>query len=215
MGQEDDDDLTRPLSPEIRREMQRIISLQQKTKTNKQNNSMPVKKAVAGKAVNTPEALKEKTVSAPAGGGGKKGSKLGSLEDVFNSTPAGSGISWPEGEFKARLTMAELIEDEKSDRVSACFTYTGHEDEEESRVNGKDAKQYYQLMTADGDPGAGIGFLKGDLEQLGYPDTPLSELEEVFKTLSNEEPEVLVKVKQNGKYTNLYLQKVYGEGDDE
>lgn len=210
------DDLTEVISQSDLRKIQQAV-LAGAVQTNKQIDKMPVQKKTLGKAVGGAAAAKaarnddndggEANVPAPK----KRG--LASLEAQFDSTPAGSGAGWPEGEYWAILTNAELYEKEGSDAISVCFTYTGEDDNEETRVANKDAKQYYQIMKDDGSLGAGVGFLKGDLEQLGYPDVPLSELEETLKDLTNAEKRCLVKVKQNGKYTNLYLQKV-DNGDE-
>jgi hypothetical protein len=81
------------------------------------------------------------------------------------------------------------------------FSYADPDGEQE-----KDQKQSYQLQDKDGNPGAGIQFLKNDLETLGYDDVPFDELEDTLSELAAEEKLCKIKVKTNGRWKNAYLQ---------
>lgn len=129
-----------------------------------------------------------------------------SFAELFDATKPGRGI-FPLGDHKMKIIGFELegdIADEGEDQgeLKAKVTYEGLEDEAE----GKTISSWYNLCSEDGDAGPGIPFLKGDLDVLGYEDVTLEDLQEIFDDIVAEEPEVIVKVKQNGQYTNAFLQ---------
>lgn len=135
----------------------------------------------------------------------KKSSK--SFADMFDATKPGG--KFPVGDFKMRIVGFELegeIADDTDDQgeLKAKITYEGHENEED--VAEKTISNWYNLADEDGKIGPGVPFLKGDLDVLGYEDVMLADLEEIFSTVEKERPEVIVKVKQNGQYTNAFLQ---------
>lgn len=139
----------------------------------------------------------------------KKSKEKRSLADIFDSTVPGRGLM-PAGDYKMKVLGYELegeIADDPDDQgeLKVKVTYEGHEDEEEG-VAGKTISQWYQIADDSGEAGPGIPFLKGDLDILGYEEVVLADLEEIFADVAAEEPEVIVKVKQNGQYTNAYLQ---------
>lgn len=144
----------------------------------------------------------------------KKAGKKTSLADVFDSTKPGRGLM-PAGDFRAIVKGYELdgeIADDPDEQgaLKVKVTYEGHEDEEEG-VAGKTISQWYQIADDDGQPGPGIPFLKGDLDILGYEDVLLADLQEIFDDVEAEQPQVIIKVKQNGQYTNAYLQGLADE----
>lgn len=156
-------------------------------------------------------AEEEEEAPAPRKGSKLKKKKAGakrSLAEIFDETKPGRGL-FPTGDFKAIVTGYELEgeiagEGEDQGLLKVKVTYEGHADEEE--VAGKKISQWYQIADDDGEPGPGIPFLKGDLDILGYEDVLLADLEEIFADVEAEQPEVVIKVKQNGQYTNAYLQ---------
>lgn len=168
----------------------------------------PPKKGLKKKA---PPAEEEEEEEAPPRKGSlkKKGSKdKKSLADVFDSTKPGRGL-FPVGEFQAYINGFEFDgeiaeEGEEQGMLKVKVTYEGHEDEEE--VAGKIISQWYQIATEDGAAGPGIPFLKGDLDVLGYEDVILADLQEIFDDVESTRPLVVIKVKQNGQYTNAFLQ---------
>lgn len=137
----------------------------------------------------------------------KKGKK--SFAALFDDTKPGRTV-FPLGDFKMLVTEYELIgeiaeEGEDQGELKAKVTFTGHDDEDE--VAGKSISNFYNLCDDDGNAGPGISFLKGDLDVLGYEDVILVDLQEIFDDINAENPEVVVKVKQNAAgYTNAYLQ---------
>lgn len=156
------------------------------------------------------EEEEEEETPAPRKGSQKKKKKAKrSLADVFDETKPGRGLM-PAGDYKMIVKGyemdGEIAEDpEEQGPLKVKVTYEGHEDEEEG-VAGKTISQWYTIADDDGEPGPGIPFLKGDLDVLGYEDVLLADLQEIFDDVEAEEPEVIVKVKQNGQYTNAYLQ---------
>lgn len=131
-----------------------------------------------------------------------------SLADVFDSTKPGRGIL-PAGDYKAYVAGFEMEGDiadegEAQGELKIKVTYEIHEDDEDAA--GKTISQWYQIADDDGEPGPGIPYLKGDLDVLGYEDIKLEDLEEIFADVEAERQVVVIKVKQNGQYTNAYLQ---------
>lgn len=175
--------------------MQRIAAKQKQNK--ERQNKMGVKKTIT-KPVATPKSAQGEDAAAEAP---KKKSRLGSLKDVFDSTKAGATGGWPDGDYIARLVGADIEEKDDSEVINVVFSYADPDGEQE-----KDQKQSYQLQDKDGNPGAGIQFLKNDLETLGYDDVPFDELEDVLAELAAAETLCKIKVKTNGRWKNAYLQ---------
>ena len=91
-------------------------------------------------------------------------------------------------------------EDEKGQSVRINFEIAT-----EGEARGEKLAQFYKCFEANGDPGKGLNFLKRDLAILGKPDVKFSELEDVFQEIVDAQTGVLITVKQNGQYTNVYL----------
>lgn len=128
-----------------------------------------------------------------------------SFADLFDKTKPGGGFM-PVGKHTCYLTSLEVEGKlDGEDKLKVKVTFEGAEDEEEG-VSGKSLSSWYSLRSEDGEPMGGIGFLKRDLEILGYADISLSDLEELCSTITNERLKVVINVKQNGQYTNAYLQ---------
>lgn len=135
-----------------------------------------------------------------------KANKKKSFADLFNATKPGRGI-FPLGDWKMKVIGYELIGDiaedgEAQGELKAKITFEGLEDEAE----GKTISNISNLCDGDGDIGPGVPFLLGDLDILGYEKVELADLEQIFADIVAEEPQVIVKVKSNGQYTNAYLQ---------
>jgi hypothetical protein len=128
-----------------------------------------------------------------------------SFSALFDKTKPGGGFM-AVGNHRVIIVGFEIEGSEEEGKMSAKVTYEGAANEEEG-VAGKSLSQWYQLMK-NGDVGAGIGFLKRDLDILGYTDVSFADLEGVFDEIVNEKKEVIINVKQNGQYTNAYLQGV-------
>lgn len=153
----------------------------------------------------------EEEEEAPRRTGSKKKKKKSSksFADIFDSTKPGRGLL-PVGDYKALVAGFEIEGDiaeegEEQGELKVKVTYEIHEDEDEG-VAGKTISQWYQICGEDGEAGPGIPFLKGDLDVLGYEDVLLEDLQQICEDIEDERPEVLIKVKQNGQYTNAYLQ---------
>ena len=75
----------------------------------------------------------------------------------------------------------------------------------EGDYQGEQISQWYKLFEADETPGKGAAFLKKDLAVLGYEDVKFGELEDVFEEIVEKKLGVVITVKQNPPYTNVYL----------
>lgn len=126
-----------------------------------------------------------------------------SWADKFDDAPKGAAASMPAGKHKVIITGFEITENDKG--VSAVIEYTGHAD---SEVEDKKLKQYYKIQDAAGEVGQGAGFLKADLEKLGFEDVSGADLEETLAEIVSKEIVCMITVKQNGQWTNAYLDGV-------
>lgn len=135
--------------------------------------------------------------------------KNASFADAFSEAKA-TGGGFPPGKHEVFIIGFELLgeiaeEGEPQGKLSAQITYEGDADEKEG-VAGKEMKSFYSLCGDDGEAKGGCGFIKKDLDVLGYEDVKLGDLEDVFEQIVAERPKVVITVKQNGQYTNAYLQ---------
>jgi hypothetical protein len=83
----------------------------------------------------------------------------------------------------------------------------------EGEMQGETVTQFYSLFDAEGQPGKGAAFLKKDLAVMGYPDCSFDDLETVFEEIVEKLLGVVITVKQNGQWTNAYLNGL-AEGSD-
>jgi hypothetical protein len=127
-----------------------------------------------------------------------------SMADAFDSAqPAGQVAP---GKYEAILVDAVLqaLDDKgRSARIS-------YEIAQEGDSQGNKLTQFYKLFEAGSTEetpivGKGADYMKRDLAILGYGDARFADLEDVFETLKDEMPGVVVTVKQNQQYTNVYL----------
>jgi hypothetical protein len=126
-----------------------------------------------------------------------------SLEDAFDEAKPGGGFM-AVGKHRAFITEMTL-EEPNEKGTSAKVTYEGSPESDNEEVHGKSLSQWYKLLDKDGVPAQGLGFLKRDLEILGYADVKGSEMEDTFALIVADRPEVIIQVKQNGQFTNAYL----------
>lgn len=197
-----------------KKKLKKAAPVEEEEEPEEEEEVEPVKKKLKKKApqVEEEEEPEEEEEEAPRRKGSLKKKKKGarkSFASVFDSTKPGRGLL-PVGDYRAYVAGYELegdIAEEGEDQgeLKAKVIYEIHEDEDEG-IAGKSISQYYQLCDEDGNAGPGIPYLKGDLDILGYEEVLLEDLEEIFRDVEAERPEVLIKVKQNGQYTNAYLQ---------
>lgn len=129
--------------------------------------------------------------------------RAASLEAAFDAAKPGGGFM-PVGKHVANIT--EFVLEEPNEKgTSAKVTYEGSEQSENEEVHGKSLSQWYKLLDKEGQPAQGLGFLKRDLEILGYADVTGDQMEDVMAQITNARPLVSINVKQNGQYTNAYL----------
>lgn len=102
--------------------------------------------------------------------------------------------------------VAELVLGESDDKgQSARATYEIATDGE---FRGQKVTQFYKLFESDGSIGKGAAFLKRDLAILGHEDVKFADLKDTFEEIVNDQIGVNVTVKQNGQFTNVYLNGV-------
>lgn len=124
----------------------------------------------------------------------------GSKADAFDST-------MPQGQVapgKYEAVVVEMVmgnvdpEKGQSARIKVEIATEGDQ-------QGQSATQFYKVFEADENVGKGAAFLKRDLAILGYPDVKFGDLEDVFEEITEKHPGIVVTVKQNGNFTNVYL----------
>jgi hypothetical protein len=128
--------------------------------------------------------------------------RASSKEEAFDNAEPESGFGVPNGNYIANLVGAKLEKDESSEKESVMFEYEIKEGEAE----GKTIKAWYSLFDKDGNQMKGMGFFKRDMEVLGQPSFKYAEIEDALQQLESERVEVNINVKQNGQWTNVYLQ---------
>jgi hypothetical protein len=166
----------------------------------------PVKKPLTGAAATSAAGDEQPEQAAPP-----VKRKAVSLSAAFDEAKPGGGFM-EVGTHRAFIT--EFVVEEPNDKGhSAKITYEGSDQSENEAVHGKEISQWYQLLKKDGSPGQGLGFLKRDLETLGYADVAGDDLEDVLAEIMTNRPEVIINVKRNGQYTNAYLQGLV-EGEE-
>jgi hypothetical protein len=127
--------------------------------------------------------------------------------DLFDSTKA-MGVIEP-GKYEALISELVLQDkDEKGRSVRIKYEIAS-----EGEMRGEQATQWYKIFDEAGQPAKGAQFLKKDLAVLGYADVKFKELEEVFDEIVEKQLGVLIQVKLNQGYTNVYLQGL-SEGSD-
>ena len=136
-----------------------------------------------------------------------KPAKTGGLAAAFDNAKQAGDV--PAGKYEALLVEA-VLQDPNEKGQSARIAYeiaTGD-------PAGERVTQFYQLMTADEEPGRGAAFLKRDLAILGMKDVTGMELENAMEVLTENKPGVVIQVKHKDGYQNVYLQGL-AEGSDE
>lgn len=151
-------------------------------------------KKPAGK--NTPAPKKRASEEENEAGGGE------SRAQAFDDTKPLGAIDG--GKYVALIAEMTLQKpDEKGQ--SARVTYEIATDGE---FRGQKVTQFYKLFEADESIGKGAAFLKRDLAVLGQSDVKFGDLEEVFEQIVADQIGCNVQVKQNGQFTNVYLNGV-------
>lgn len=122
-----------------------------------------------------------------------------SLEETFDDTKAQGQTE--EGKYEAVLNEAVLMPaNEKGQSVMFAYLIATEGDNQGNRV-----AQFYKLLNDDGSRGQGLAYLKRDLAVLQKGDVKGSELEDALEELAEEKPGCSITVKQNGAFTNVYL----------
>lgn len=95
-----------------------------------------------------------------------------------------------------------ILQDPDEKGQSARVSYEIATDGE---FRGQKVTQFYKLFEADNSIGKGAAFLKRDLAVLGQADVKFGNLEKVFEQIVEDKIGCNVTVKQNGQFTNVYL----------
>jgi len=118
---------------------------------------------------------------------------------LFDESKPESGFGVPPGDYVAILAAASHEKDGQKESIK--FGYEIAEGESE----GKNLNAWYNLFDTEGKPQRGMGFFKRDMEVLGQAVPTYDELEDGLRALADERLRVIVTVKQNGQWTNLFL----------
>lgn len=139
------------------------------------------------------------------GGGGEE--QVMDKSALFNKAKAAGQVD--NGRYEG--IIAELVlqpEDEKGQSVRVKYEIATDGD-----FRGESVTQWYKIFEANGTQGKGLGFLKRDLTMLGYPDVDFDSLEDAFEEIVDKNTAVVFQVKQNGNFTNVYLQGLCEDSD--
>ena len=105
------------------------------------------------------------------------------------------------------FVLQEVDEKGQSARVKYGIANDGE-------FRGQQVTQFYKLFEADGSTGKGAAFLKKDLAVLGYGDVKFVDMEEAMNELVEKDTGVIITVKQNQQWTNVYLAGLAEDGAD-
>jgi hypothetical protein len=170
------------------------------TKAKERQNKMAVKRKEP--PAKTPAAKQSGGKRPPAprhedeehGGGGGE-----SKADLFDRTKAQGAIDG--GKYVALIGEMVLPKaDEKGQSARVVYEIAS-----EGEFQGQKVTQFYKMFEADETVGKGLAFLKKDLAVLGYSDVKFGDLEQVFEEIVDKNVGCNVTVKQNGQFTNVYL----------
>jgi hypothetical protein len=164
----------------------------------KKQAAPPAKKPAASKTPPPPNRRSAREAQEESGAGQNGQSRA----DAFDAAK-------PQGQIdggKYVALIAEMVLQDPDDKgQSARVKY---EIATEGEFRGADVTQFYKLFEADGSVGKGAAFLKRDLAVLGHADVKFGDLEETFEEIVNDQVGCNVTVKQNGQWTNVYLDGV-------
>lgn len=133
-----------------------------------------------------------------------------SLASHFDDADASQATNnLPEGEHVVRINSFSLVE--KAGVNGAQVEYECIDGDNE----GKKGRGTYKLTDADGNRAPGLDFLKRDLALLGYDEIPGAKLKSTLERISEEQPMVVVRAKENGQYVNVYLQGLAEDTESE
>lgn len=155
-------------------------------------------KPTATAATKAPTKAPSKTPPPPAGD--DEGGEDQSLADIFDNVKQQGKVD--EGKHDAIIREFVLQPFKEGDGQSVRSKYHIISGE----CAGQEITQFYKIILADRTPGPGAGYLKQHLAMLGHTDVTYGDMEEVFEEIvNNEQLGVLITVKQNGQFTNAYL----------
>lgn len=128
----------------------------------------------------------------------------------LKSAEAPAGFNIVAGQYEALLYLADYYRDDKSPRESVYLEFVIVNDT--GKMDGKTTRIYYNIKDKDGADATGYDYLKRDLDTLGFDLNQFKSQEEFemgLKAWADEEkPYVVIDVKKNGQYTNVYLNSV-------
>ena len=169
----------------------RVATLQDKKKDIRH---MALKKVAGNKPSppTKPQVRREEPVEESKGEGQSKA-------DLFNQTRPQGAID--AGKYEA--VIAELVlqdEDEKGQSVRINYEIAT-----DGEFRGQRVAQFYKVFEASGGVGKGAAFLRKDLAVLGYDNVEFDDLEDVFEEIVEKNLGVVITVKINAPFTNVYL----------
>lgn len=138
----------------------------------------------------------------------KAASKMwGKASKRAEKNEGGFGEEWPDGRYSVQITKASINESQSSGRLQASLTYKGLEGE----MKGKTIMSHDGLETEDN-----LMFFARKLKAAGQelPDD-FDEIEDALKVLEKKKPKVRIRVKTNGEFQNVYIDKPLSDDDVE
>lgn len=174
---------------------------------------MPAKKTVGGRkqpaaSEKAPGASKGKRSASEARSERNKGGGGESRAKQFDDTKPQGAVD--PGKYYA--VIEEFVMQEPDDKGQSARVKYGIANDGEFR--GQQVTQFYKVFESDDSTGKGAAFLKKDLAVLGYGDVKFADLDEAFEEIVNKDMGVVITVKQNGQWTNVYLGGLAEDGSD-
>lgn len=162
--------------------------------------------------------LKKKTATPAQQGAPAKspapGKKVDAFASKFNAvvpTDKGTYIPPDPGRYQGLITGGELINDpEKGISVYFETTIT-----DEGDFEHKKTRTYFNLFGPDEEELPGCAFFKRTVQMFGLTDeiTSMQDVEDFIASTVEAKPWVVIDVKRNGKYTNVYINELLEDQD--
>lgn len=160
-----------------------------------------------------PIVAKKKT---PAPGTKASAPETDSFMSKMKGTQAAEGFTGgpPPGQYEALASASGLYEDPTSEKESFWIEFIVVNDE---KYDGKKARTWYTLKTAEGADGSGWEYLKRDLSMLGFDDSECNSKEDYIesadKHCKENLPWVMISVVKKNGFINTFLNSVMEDQD--
>lgn len=131
------------------------------------------------------------------------------MSRLKSATAAPAGFDIIPGQYEALCYKAGEYSEGQKEAIWIEFSIVN---DQNGKMDGKTGRIYYQIKDKDGLEGNGFEYMKRDLENLGFEMDGYTSQADFIKGLEawadQEAVWVVIDVKKNGQFTNIYLNSV-------